>query len=68
MVKNVPANAGDIRDVNRSLSGEDSLEEEMATHPGILARKIPMDRGARLTTVHKVAQSRTHLKRLSTQK
>ena len=40
MVKNVPANAGDIKDVNRSLSGEDSLEEEMATRSSILAWKI----------------------------
>ena len=40
MVKSMPADAGDIRDVNRSLSGQDPLEEEMATHPSILAWKI----------------------------
>ena len=40
MVKSMPADAGDIRDVNRSLSGQDPLEEEMTTHPSILAWKI----------------------------
>ena len=29
----------------RSLGWEDTLEEEMATHSGILAWRIPMDRG-----------------------
>ena len=33
MVKNLPANAGDVR----SLGQEDPLEEEMATHSSILA-------------------------------
>ena len=33
MVKNSPANAGDIRD----LGQEDSLEKGMATHSSILA-------------------------------
>ena len=37
MVKNPPANAGDIRDVGSILAWEDSLEEEMATHSSILA-------------------------------
>ena len=40
MVKNLPANAGDARDI-RSLGQEDPLEEEMATHSSILAWKIP---------------------------
>ena len=30
----------------RSLGWEDPLEEGMATHPSILAWRIPMDRGA----------------------
>ena len=34
MVKNSPANAGDT---GSSLVGADPLEEEMATHSGILA-------------------------------
>ena len=38
MVKNPPANAGDIGD---SLGQEDHLEKGMATHSSILAWKIP---------------------------
>ena len=39
VVKNLPANAGDVRD---SIPGsEDPLEEGMATHSNILAWKIP---------------------------
>ena len=41
----------------RSLGWEDPLEKEMATHPGILAWRIPMDRGTWWTTAHGVAQS-----------
>ena len=37
LVKNLPANAGNARDVG----GEDSLEKEMATHSNIIAWKIP---------------------------
>ena len=37
-----------------SLGWEDPLEEGMATHSSILAWRIPMDRGARLATVHVV--------------
>ena len=40
MVKNPPANAGDIRDVVSSLGQEDPLEEGMATHSSILAWRI----------------------------
>ena len=35
-----------------SLSGEDPLEEGMATHSSILAWRIPIDRGAWRATVH----------------
>ena len=41
VVKNPPANAGDIRDVVHSLGWEDPLEEGMATHTNILAWRIP---------------------------
>ena len=42
MVKNLPASAGDIRDMGLILlAREDSQEEEMATHSSILARKTP---------------------------
>ena len=39
-VKNLPANAGDVRDVG-SVPWEDPLEEGMATHSRILAWRIP---------------------------
>ena len=58
VVKNSPADAGDIRDVGRSLGLEDTLEEGMATHSSILAWEITMDRGAWQATVHRVAKSR----------
>ena len=45
----------------QSLDWEDTLEEGIATHSSILAWRIPMDRGARLATVHRVAKSRTQL-------
>ena len=41
VVRNPPANAGDIRDVVHSLGWEDPLEEGMATHANILAWRIP---------------------------
>jgi len=41
VVKNLPARAGDTRDVVCSLVREDPLEEEMATHSSILAWRIP---------------------------
>ena len=42
VVKNLPASARDIRDSDvQSLSREDPLEKEMATHSRILAWGIP---------------------------
>ena len=41
VIKNLSANAGDIRDRVRSLGWEDPLEKEMATHSSILAWRIP---------------------------
>ena len=63
VVKNLPANAGDIKDAGSSPRQEDPLEEHMATHSSILA----MDRGAWQATVHGVAESQTQLKQLSMQ-
>ena len=37
MVKNPPANAGDLRDAVQSLGWKDPLEEEIGTHLTILA-------------------------------
>ena len=48
-----------------SLGQEDTLEEGMATHPSILAWRIPMDKGVWWATVHKVAKSQTWPKQLS---
>ena len=41
MVKNLPANAGDIRELGSTLGWETLLEEGMATHSSILAWKNP---------------------------
>ena len=41
VVKNLPANAEDIRTLVLSLSQEDPLEEGMATSSNILAWRIP---------------------------
>ena len=41
VVKNLPVNAGDIRDVGLIPGLEDPLEEGMATHSSILAWRIP---------------------------
>ena len=63
MVKNLPAM---WETWARSLGWEDSLEEGMATHSNILAWRIPVDRGAWWTTVHRVSESDT-TEQLSTQ-
>ena len=41
MVKNLPANAEDVRNVVQPLGQEDPLEEGMATHSSILAWRVP---------------------------
>ena len=41
MVKNLPASAGDVRDMSSTPGSEDPLEEGMATHSSILAWRIP---------------------------
>ena len=41
MVKNPPANVGDVRDACSIPGSEDPLEEGMATHSSILAGRIP---------------------------
>ena len=66
MVKNPPANAGDIKDPGSIPGQEDPLEESTAMHSSVLAWRIPMDRGAWQATVHAVTKSWTQLKPLST--
>ena len=41
VVKNLPANAGDLTDGSLILGWEDPLEEGRATHSSILAWRIP---------------------------
>ena len=41
----------------QSLGWEDALEEGMATHSGILAWRLPMDRGAWQASVYGVSKS-----------
>ena len=44
-----------------SLGWEDPLQDGMATHSSILARRISTDRGTWQATVHGVAKSRIQL-------
>ena len=62
VVKNLPTNAGDLREMwVRSPGREDPLEDEMASHSRILAWRLPMFRGAWWATVHRVTKSQTRL-------
>ena len=62
MVKNLPASAGNVRDLRSILGQEDPLEKGMATHSSIFAWRIPWtEEIGRL----RVAKGRTRLKRLS---
>ena len=67
VVKNLPANAGDIRDEG-SISGSGRCPEGGHGNPlQYSCLENPMDRGIWPATVHRVAKSRPQLKRLSTQ-
>ena len=44
MINNPSANAGDIRDKDSILGGEDPLEEGLAIHTSILAWRTPEQR------------------------
>ena len=57
VVKNYPANAGDIKDVGSIPGSEDPLEEGMATHSSISCLENPTDGGAWWAIVHGVAKS-----------
>ena len=58
LVKNLPA----MQETwVRSRGQEDPLEKGMATHPSILAWRIPWSRGAWQATVHGVSKSWTQL-------
>ena len=57
-VKNLPAR---LETRVQSLGGEDPLEEEMTTHPSILAWRIPWTVESAGLTVHGVTKNRTQL-------
>ena len=64
MIKNTPANAGDIRDMGSipgsgRSSGGGHGNPPWYSHSSILAWRILMYRGAWQATVHKVAESDT---------
>ena len=61
MLKNLPTMQETQKLQVGSLSWEDPLQEEMATHSSILAWKSPKDRVARWSAVHRVAKRRTRL-------
>ena len=62
VVKNLPASAGDMGSIpgSRISPGEENSNPLQYSCP-----ENPVDRGAWWATVHRVAQSRTRLKRLS---
>ena len=57
MVKNVPANAGDIRDMGSIPGSGRSLGEGHGNPLQDSCLENPVDRGAQRTTVHRVAES-----------
>ena len=64
VVKNLPANAGDIRDTD-SVPGSGRSPGEGHGNPlQYSCLENPMDRGAWWATVHGVAKNRTQLRRL----
>ena len=67
MVKNLPIDTGDLRDVGLSLGREDPLEEDMATDSSILAWRIPWTEEPDGLLVHRLTKNWTQLKQLSTQ-
>ena len=67
MVKNPPANAGDIRDPGSIPGLGRSLGEGHDNPLQYSCLENPVNRGAWWATVHRVAQSQTLLNRLSTQ-
>ena len=58
-VKNLPTMQETQATQVQFLGREDPLEEEMATHSSILARKNPMDRGAWRGIVQRIGKNWT---------
>ena len=59
VVKNQPAEAGDVRDSGLIPDQKDFLEEGMATHSSISCLENPMDRGACRATICGAAKRQT---------
>ena len=66
MVKNLPARAGDARDMGSIPGLGRSAEEGKGNLLQYSCLENPMDRGAWRAAVHGVSKSRIQLKRLST--
>ena len=67
VVKNPPANAGDVRDLGSIPGWGRSPGGGQGNRLQYFCLENPMDGGAWQATVHRVAQSWTQLKRLSIQ-
>ena len=67
MVKNLPANEGDVRDTVSIPGSGRSLDEGMGNPLQYPCLENSMDRGAWQATVHRVTKSWTQVKRLSAQ-
>ena len=64
--KNLPAAAGDVRDMGSVLGSGKSVGEGNGKALQYSSLENPMDRGAWWATVHGVAKSGTRLKQLGT--
>ena len=67
VVKNPPAVQELQEPQVQSQGQEDPMTESVAAHSSILTWRIPLDRRAWQSTVHRVARSQTQLKQLNTQ-
>ena len=66
VVKNLPSNAGDVRDLGLIPGSGKSPGEGHSNPLQYSCLENPMDRGAWRVMVHRVTKSRTRLKRVST--
>ena len=66
VIKNLSANAGDRRDMGSTPGSGRSPGGRLGDPLQYSCLENPIDRGAWLATVHRIAKSRTQLKQLST--
>ena len=66
MVRNLPANAGDVRDLDLIPESERAPGGGDGNPLQYSCLENPMGRGAWRATIHRVAKSRTQLKQIST--